>query len=213
MKKVILYLLTLSLCLTACGTNPSAEPSMEPQPEQAVSTVSKAHCFLCGDGANDLSAWGQNNIGIISLNTFEVMPIEINRYDTHGALIEQHAGYVQNGGFEASQNGFSADAMVNPDSGYVIAQISLRADGELDPNQAAARLCQPCLDNLLSEIHGDGSGVGVLNFATKEIHPLETCCLGFALGDYYIDCNWRPETPHDVRILSFFHPPRYEAEQ
>ena len=209
MKKVILFLLTLALCLTACGPNPSTEP----QPEQAVSTVPKEHCFLCGDGATDLPYWGQNNIGIISLNTFEVMPIELSRYDTHGALIEQPAGYLQNGSFEASQNGFLADAMVNPDSGYVIVELSLRADSKLDASQTAAYLCQPCLDNLLSEIHGDGSGTGILNFSTKEICPLETCCLGFGLGDYYVDCNWHPETPHDVRILSFYHPPRYQTKQ
>ena len=209
MKKIMIFLLTLSLCLTACGAN----PSMKPQTEQAVSTVSKEHCFLCGDGATDLPYWGQNNIGVISLNTFEVMPIEINRYDPHGTLMETPAGYVQNESFESAQNGFSADAMVNPDGGYVIAQIELRADSELDANQAATHLCQLCLDGVLSEIHGDGSGVGILNFATGEIHPLETCCLGFGLGDYYIDCNWNPETPHDVRVLAFYHPPQYEAEE
>ena len=211
MKKVMICLFMLSLCLTACGAEPSV--ASEPEPTPVLSAISSEHCFLCGDGAADLPYWGQNNIGVISLNTFEVMPIEINRYDAHGAWIEQHAGYVQMGGFEASRNGFSADAMVNPDSGYVIVELSLRADSKLDANQAAAYLCQPCLDNPLSEIHGDGSGVGILNFAAKELHPLETCCLGFGLGDYYIDCNWHPETSYDVRILSFYHPPRYGEDK
>lgn len=209
MKKAIAGLLAFSLLLTACGAAPRA--ASEPEPMPVLSAISSEDCFLTGN-TNALLPWGQNNIGIISLNTFEFMPIELSRYDSGGAWIEQQAGYVQRGSFEASSNGFLADVMVNPDGGYAIAELSLRADSELDPCQAAAHLCQPCLDKLLSGIHGDGSGVGILHFATKEIHPLETCCLGFGLGDYYMDCNWHPETAHDVRILSFCRPPRDGAE-
>ena len=36
-----------------------------------------------------LSYWGENNIALISLNTFEIKLLEINRYDrTDGRLVE-----------------------------------------------------------------------------------------------------------------------------
>ena len=77
----------LALCLTGCDTEPSL--ASEPEPEPVISTVSAEDCFLCGSGAGDPFYWGQNNVGIISLHTFEVLPVEINRYDAHGALIEK----------------------------------------------------------------------------------------------------------------------------
>ena len=206
MKKVILFLLTLSLFLTACG----AESTQTPEP--AISAVSPEHCFLCGNGAGEPFYWGQNNVGIISLNTFEVMPLEINRYDAHGAMTQEKAGYVQTGGFQNPEVGFSAYMMVNPDSGYATGQISFHEDEALDVEKTAAFLCQDCLDAVLSEIHDNGSGVGVINFATREIHALEKNFTGFGLGDFYIHiCDWehrnKTEDTQEAELLVFYHPP------
>nr|WP_325223418.1 hypothetical protein [uncultured Oscillibacter sp.] len=53
------------------------------------------------------SYWGQNNIALISLNTFDIKPIEINRYDgITGQLIEEYAGTVSFGGGGSIDGGF-----------------------------------------------------------------------------------------------------------
>lgn len=84
MKKEIFTVL-LALCLLAgCGTGGEREP---------VECVSTADCVLC-KGAG-MWAWGQNNVGLISLNTFDMVPIEINRYDSGGGLIEENTGTFQ----------------------------------------------------------------------------------------------------------------------
>lgn len=182
MKKAIMFIVTLALCVTGCDAEPGV-PS-EPETEPVISNMSAEDCFLCGSGAEEPCYWGQNNVGIISLNTFEVMPLEINRYDAHGTLIEEEAGYVQTGGFQNPENGFSAYMMVNPDSGYATGQISFREDEKLDVEKTATFLCQDCLDAVLSEIHEKGFGVGVINFATREIHASEKNFTGFGLGDF-----------------------------
>ena len=47
------------------------------------SDTSPEDCFLGGNGMENRMPpkWGQNNIALISLNTFEIKPVEINRYD------------------------------------------------------------------------------------------------------------------------------------
>lgn len=211
MRKVIMFFAMLALCLTGCDTAPSL--TSEPETEPAISTVSAEDCFLCGNGAEEPFYWGQNNVGIISLNSFELLPLEINRYDDHGMLIEEKAGYVQTGGFENPGNGFSAYMMVNPDSGYATGQISFCEDEKLDVEKTATFLCQNCLDAVLSEIH-EKIGVGVINFATREIHAFEKNFTGFGLGDFYIHiCDWeerdKTEDTQKIDILVFYHPPRY----
>lgn len=216
MKKSIIFAVMLAVCLTACGPEPSVSSESEMKP--VVSNVSAEDCFLCGNGANDLPCWGQNNVGIISLNTFEVMPIEINRYDDHGTLIEEKAGYAQTGGYENSGNGFSAYMMVNPDSGYATGQISFGEDETLDAEKTATFLCHDCLNAVLSEIHEKGYGVGVINFATREIHAFERNFTGFGLGNYYIHiCDWdernETENAQEIDVLVFYHPPRYVEDE
>lgn len=204
MKRTITFILILALCLTACGTNPNAEP----QPEQAVSTVSKEHCFLCGDGAKDLPYWGQNNIGIISLNTFEIMPIELNPYDEQGAPIEESTGHISNCSFRSEQGGFSAAMFADTDRGLASGTMALSGDTELAPEKAGARLCQSCLDSVLPT-YSQCSGAGLLHFATRDIVLFRDAVTGQYFHDFFIHCNWDRETPGAASIQVFYCPRRW----
>lgn len=207
MKKILLFLFMLSLCLTACGAEPSV--TSEPETAPAISTISKEHCFLCGDGAKDLPYWGQDNVGIISLNTFEIIPIEINRYDNDGALIEKNTGEIQWQG-SGPDSGFYAHILQNPNHGYAVGEISFLEDAVLNAEKTAAFLCQTCLDTVLSRLLEKGSGVGIIHFGTREIQILETRVAGFSLGDYYINCDWKGQNETGaLRVLMLYCPPRY----
>ena len=215
MKRTITFILILALCLTACGAEPSV--TSEPETAPAISTISKEHCFLCGDGAKDLPYWGQDNVGIISLNTFEVMPIAINRYDGQGALIEKNINRITTHGFQAQENGFCTHAFEIPDRGHASVSLTLNNDSTLNTEQLAAFLCQNCLDSVLSEIHESGYGVGIINFATREIHAFEKNFTGFGLGDFYIHiCGWderdKTKGTQKIDVLVFYQPLRYEED-
>lgn len=89
--------LTLTFC-ASCGQQPAEERRDYKAAAEAASVhcVSKADCYLCGDGNTRYKEYyGQNNVGIISLNTFELMPVEINRYDQSGQLIEENTGVMR----------------------------------------------------------------------------------------------------------------------
>lgn len=209
MNKIIAVLLFV-LFLIGCG----AELDEETIPRQVVSSLSADDCFLCGNGAEEPFYWGQNNVGIISLNTFETMIVEINRYNEHGVRIEKSAGYIRTEGFQNSENGFWAYMMVDPDRGYAIGKISFLDDEELKAEKTATFLCQDCLDAVQSEIYKKGLGVGVINFATREIRAFEPDLTGFCLGDYYVHiCDWEEwNEKKDTQEIEFqvcYHPPRY----
>lgn len=90
----VALLLPLVLVLIGCemrqSTN-SSDAAISDEPAYHSDTSSE-DCYLCGGGIESLipSYWGQNNIALISLNTFEIKPLEINRYDRlDGRLIEE----------------------------------------------------------------------------------------------------------------------------
>lgn len=216
MKKVLVILIILSLFLAGCGSVQSNSESVQ-DVDVYTSNVSAEDCFLCGNGAEEPFYWGQNNVGIINLNTFEVMPIVINHYDNRGVLIEKNTGCLTSHGLYSDDNGLYAHVYEVADRGHASGSIIFNGDDTLDVEKTATFLCQDCLDSVLSEIHDKGFGAGVINFATREIRPLEACFSGFGLGDYYIDLDWKKpnETKASwaVDIFVCYCPLRYDEDE
>lgn len=90
---VFALLLPLMLVLTGCGMKQRTDPNgtlLHSAKTIYSSDTSAEDCYLCGDNSESpLSPyWWQNNIALVSLNTFEIKPLEINRYDrTDGPII------------------------------------------------------------------------------------------------------------------------------
>ncbi len=86
MRRLALALLvSLLFILPGCGAEQRAVTDSNVISEKVIyqSDTSAEDCCLCGGGIENMlpSYWGQNNVALISLNTFEIKPIEINRYD------------------------------------------------------------------------------------------------------------------------------------
>lgn len=196
MKNIIIISIIISLLLAGCGAETVRE-------DVYTSSVSWEDCWLCGGGGDEQLCWGQNNIGIISLNTFEVMPIEINRYDLDGTLIEENAGYMAMQTFKNQENGFYAYAAVNPDRGYARISIEFNEDKEVSIEKAASFLCEDCLKT----VSESGFGIGVISLDTRKICVLNEHIAGFGLGGYYVSVDCGEQDKAD--ILAFYCPLRY----
>ena len=215
---VVALILLLTLVFTGCGMEQSTNSYAA-----AISTntayssdTSSENCYLCGGGTESpLSPyWGQNNIALFSLNTFEIKPLEINRYDkTDGRLIEEHVGAVS---FVvgSKSGGFSASLMQDSDRGYATGSVDFHSDEVLDTSKAADFLCADCLNEILPHQIDRCFGVGAVNLATGKVRIFEERLGGFTLGDYYIDCNLQDKDSdtHRMDILVFSCPIRYEEE-
>ena len=176
-----------------------------------VSTITQEDCFVCGTGSDFpvSSYWGEDNVAIVNLNTFEVLRLEINRYGDHGELIEEAAGYMQTSSLIDNENESYAHAYTFPDNGY--ANVNLTGvQYAIDRDSIQGHLCQSCLDNIneLWFAEEPPAEYGILSFADRTIRPLITCTTGFGMGDFYVDCDFEDGGKTD--LLIFYCPPRYK---
>jgi len=207
-KQIATVFTVLALMLCACGQQAQTELERDWKAEAEAASVyctAKADCFLCGA---DAGYFGQNNVGVISLNSFSFMPVEINRYDHSGELIEENTGAMQMRFFQNGDDGMNASVMLEPDRGIAHVSISIKADETLDLVNAAAHLCPDCLTELASQFYGRVSGVGVVNFSTRRLYALQESVTGFGAGDYYIHCD--RDTKDKLDILITYTPLRFE---
>lgn len=198
MKRSLALLLLFLCLLSACG---GEEPPTEPP-----ACVSPEDCRLCGK--REENPWGQDNVGLISLNTFEMMPIEINRYDEKGALIEENTGRARLWNFQSGEGGFRASGLEDPDRGYAMVTVTLGKDMTADRGKAAAVLCEDCLERILPEGREKGVGLGMVDLADGEVRTLDGQTPGFGLGDFFVHCDWGEEG-EKAELLVFFSPLRY----
>ena len=188
MKRILLILLLL-FGLPGCGREQTVNTGDSSSTQETVyhSDTPSADCYLCGEGIENLipSYWGQNNIALISLNTFDIKPIEINRYDgITGQLIEEYAGTVSFGGGGSIDGGFSASLLRDYDRGYADGIIDFYGDEVLSADKAAVFLCADCLNELLPQDIDRCFGVGAIHLSTKEIRIFEKQLGGFGVGDF-----------------------------
>lgn len=185
--------LVLSLLLTGCMARRSS-----PEPR---STVTRENCLLCGGGTD--CPWGQDNVGILSLNTFSITPIEINRYDQDGTLVKENTGTLSLLSANEKELDFSLHGALDPDRGMAHMACAFGENAAPDLERATQALCQDCLGLALS-----GSGVGVIDLSTREFRPLAENCSSFGLGNYYIHCDWDSAKP-GAELWVFYVPMRY----
>ena len=175
-----------------------------------VSTITQEDCFVCGNSTKDPMSlhWGEDNVAIVNLNSFEVLRLEINRYGDHGELIEEAAGYMQTSSLIDDENESYAHAYTFPDNGY--ANVNLTGvQYAIDRDSIQGHLCQSCLDSINEMWFGEDppAEYGILSFEDRTIRPLITCTTGFGAGNFYVDCEFKEEGKID--LLIFYCPPRY----
>jgi len=211
-------LVSLLIILPGCGAEQRTASNAIPEEVIYHSDTSAEDCYLCGGGIEDMFPfyWGQNNVALISLNTFEIKPIEINRYDrSNGRLIEEYAGVVSFAGGGSTDGGFSANLMLEYDRGYATGSVDFLNDETLDADKAACFLCDDCLNEILPKEISQCFGVGAINLDTREIRLFEENLCGFGLGDFYIDYDLKEQIngdSHQMDLLIFYCPIRYEQE-
>ena len=154
---------------------PSGEVSESPIPSSEIKYISETSvedCYLCNGDIENISPlyWGQNNIAFISLNTFEIVPIKINRYDEiSGKPIEEYLGAFSFGGGNATGNGFSTKYFLDCDRGYAHGELVFNNDEDLDINKISSLLCTNCLNEVIEHEPESYFGVGIIDLKTKNL--------------------------------------------
>lgn len=223
MKKLIPFLLCVILLLCSCSSPQESVTNNKPnntatETEEIVYTskIKKEDCALCSKAGETLLPLyaGQTNLGIICLNSFDLSPIELNRYDDYGNLIEEKAGYSRR-----TTNSFGEGNMItsvdsNSDRGYALVHVGFTNDDTVNKEKVESLLCQTCLDTIMEDAWDEPYGVGVINFETLEVRLFEENISGFSFGDYYLDIDRRENNGEsewtELDMFIVYCPMRYE---
>ena len=198
-KKKAVVLFSAGLLCLACA-------ACAGQTERAAltSSIEREACRLCGEDPELSAWWGQDNIGLVDLNTFDVLPVEINRYGRDGRLIEEATGVMQT--VLCGVGDADAFLWLDVDRGYAHADIDPRGRG-IGADTLGTWLCGDCLDAYFPDQETPAE-IAVVNFATRELRPLTESCTWFALDNYLVDCAISETGAIGLRIT--YRPMRYE---
>lgn len=173
------------------------------------SQISSEECFLCGDHSKtDHSAyWGQDNVGLVHLNTFDILPLHINRYGDSGDLIQQEFGIMESCGLYRDNT--YANSMVHPDRGYASIEIT-KVKYVIDQTSVQTHLCEECIQALNCVYWSDEAPpeFAIVNFSEKTIRPLDRSLTWFFSGNFGINCEY--EENGDINLLIAYLPPRWD---
>lgn len=171
-----------------------------------ISAITSETCFVCSENG---PYWGEDNIGIIDLNTFELLYVPINRYGDNGELIEEPAGVMQTSSLMDQETDRYVHATIFPDNAYACVDLS-GVKYAIDRDLVQSNLCQICLDsiNSLWFTTQPPAEYAVISFADKTIQPLLNAHPWFASGNYGIDCEFKDNGKID--LLIHYAPNRYE---
>ena len=217
MKKYILsaiggaIIMLSALILIANISAANKQENKEYEHIDYVSAITQDECFVCGNSTKDPVSlhWGEDNVGIVNLNTFEMMRLEINRYGDHGELIEEPAGYMSSSGLIDKEADTYAHAYCFPDNAYASVQIT-GVQYAIDRDSVQNRLCQNCLNSINDLWFTDQplAEYAVICFEDRTIQPLLNAHPWFAAGNFGIDCEFKENGAID--LLIHYCPNRYE---
>lgn len=200
-----LAMLIFSVAASLLHANREQEPATYEHIDY-VSAISQEECFVCSEKG---PYWGEDNVGIVNLNTFELLRIEINRYDDQGEIIEEEAGYMSSSGLTDNEAKTYAHAYTFPDQAYASIQMT-GVRYAIDRESIQTHLCQDCLDSINKMWFDDKppAEFAIVSFEDRTIQPILNVHPWFGAGDYGIDCEFKPDGRID--LLIHYCPNRYE---
>ena len=210
MKKCVLSALAgaaaMFLLLVLIANTHNAQGVEEYEHIDYVSTITPGDCFVCSKQG---PYWGQDNVGLINLNNFDLLHLPINRYGDHGELAEEPAGVMLSCGIMDEEADTYAHAYVFPDNAYATLQIT-GVQYDIDRDLIQDKLCQTCLDsiNSLWFTTQPPAEYAVISFEDRTIQPLLNAHPWFAAGNFGVDCDFKDDGA--IGLLVHYAPNRYK---
>lgn len=133
-------------------------------------------------------------MGIVDLNTFELLYLPINRYGYHRELIEEPVGVMLSCGIMDEEADTYAHAYVFPDNAYATLQIT-GVQYAIDRDAIQNHFCQTCLDSINNLWFTTQSlaEYAVISFEDRTIQPLLNAHPWFSAGKFGINCEFKDD--------------------
>lgn len=206
MKKIILSIITGTLILFAAIA--IVKISNRYQHIAYISSTTPEKCYICGDSKkfSGMYYWGEDNVGIVNLNTFELMRLEVVRYDGYGNRVTETAGYMSSSSLSAPETETYVHAFTFPDNDFSDVTFT-GVKYAIDRKSIQRHLCQRCLDtiNNLDFSGQPPAEFAILNFKERTIHPLHSSCAQLESGNYRVDCEYKSNDTIDLLVQYCSH--------
>ena len=217
MKKCILSAIagavTVFVLLVVIANIQTAETLQQEEYEHIdyVSYIVEAECYICGESGDTAASayWGEDNIGLINLNNFDLLHLGINSYGDGRELMQQPTGVMRSCGIMDEEANTYVHAYVFPDRAYATLQIT-GVQYAIDRDLIQNRLCQTCLDSInnLWFTAQPPAEYAVISFEDRTIQPLLNAHPWFAAGNYGVDCGFKKNG--EIDLLVHYAQNRYE---
>ncbi len=203
MRKRLFYGLLALLVASGCGKSNSILNNRYVVKGCEYTLSENENCMLCNLSNNTLLPIyaGQKNLGIIFMDTFDIVPIIINRYNDHGRLIKKPQNNASMTRISFEKGDIVTSILSNSDRGYAEVEVTFIKNKLGNPQNEEAMLCDKCFDNIMSQVDKETYGIGIINFETLDIKLLENSISSFWFDDYYIDvdCQQNLAEPEKVQ--------------
>ncbi|MCB6607145.1 hypothetical protein V3C10_07130 [[Clostridium] symbiosum] len=221
-------ILLTAVLLAGCVQNEAQTVTGPPTIEKKIETntenerrygskTTKENCTLCSCAGGTLlpAYWGEDNIGVIDLNKFQLAHIEINPYEDCGNYKKEDYGRSSTSILNTGEGGLSIWGTADMDRGYYTGEVAVTPSNVLDLEQMSQFLCTECINSIVP--YNDGEeyfNIGIINFKTQEIRLLQKEISMFFLGDFYIGCDYQEREWDDrqeqwFELLVFYCPQRF----
>lgn len=194
--------------------NDAEQVAVEPTFHVKSSTPKKV-CGICGVRDDSLMDYYRkfDSIGIINLNTMEVIDSGVRCYDedTGKEIFEQTGIEIRTGKFKEGDCEYSTESMV----GRGISEIELSCDSNntVSWGRLSKQVCQGCINKVVkmySEYTEDsndeeGRDICLIDFKTLEVFSLEKIYLSYSIRDYFVKID---QEKGKTEIIIFYAPMR-----
>jgi len=152
-----------------------------------ISLISKEECVLCnGIGAEHL---GEDNLGILFLESGELVYVGINRYDSNGQPVDKAAGFMSIDTMH-TKDGSKTALTVNSDRGYARAGITQASDKGFYRKGSVWQVCSDCVGVEGKDFDAlNAYGIAIISFQDGEVTIPDKKVRGFLQGNYYVSLS------------------------
>lgn len=174
-------------------------------------TEVKTVCSICNNSTSPISShYGEKNLGIISLNSFNITAIEINQYDEDGNI--QKRKNKDNPTLINNFTDFSSVISTNSNRGYAVITIMFNPTEIFDVSGIEKNICADCLEKINSVNTDTCYTIWFLDFETMDLIPLQQDVTSILFNDYFISCKFSNthSTTAQADLLIFYCPERYK---
>ena len=182
---------------------------MTPKPAKSQ-LEEKSRCWMCGNDARSLMGLyrGKDDLGVIYVNYWYVMPMEIRNLDEKGEPMPAQG--MSTGMTTTSQGECSFETEKNPNRGISQVVVNGGEKSVFDIRKVQKHLCQQCLNKLLKvmEMYGNPKenpkpqDLCLVDFQTMELYSLQNDRSSYFIRDYYVQI----EGGADKKITAVYAP-------